>query len=215
MKSSQIAALPPEQRRQMAIRQKLRGLGEVDIVKAWFQSEETFDLKPSEDAIRMRWDFAKAQFLKRKKYQHILDALMKEYNVSISQARNDVRNMKYIFGDLEEIPKLAHRQRAIEMSLAAFDVAKKAGDSDGMSKATKVYIMAAGLDRDDAEPFDLDKIMKERMYVEVLDPTLRNLLMNLLMQSGGVIDTSIMFERVNKAKDAEGFTDFEEIPDGS
>jgi len=212
MKSKEIAALPIAERKQMAARERLRGLGEVDIVKAWYEADEPFDLKPSEDQIRQRWDFAKAQFLKRKRYQSILEALMEEFKISISQARNDVRNMKYLFGDFEEIPKLAHKQRAIEMSLAAFDVAKKAGDADGMAKATKVYISAAGLDRDDAEPFDLDKLMKERMYVEVMDPLLRNLLLNLLEQSGGVLDTSMMFERVRAAKESEDYIDHEEIP---
>lgn len=215
MKSSEIAALPIEQRRQMAARERLKGLSEVDIVKTWYESDEQFELKPAEDAIRQRWDFAKGQFLKRKPYGKIIKALMEEFKISISQARNDVRNMRYIFGDLDEIPRMAHRQRAIEMSLAAFDVANKAKDADGMAKATKVYVTAAGLDRDDSEPFDLDKLMKERMYVEVMDPQLRTLLLNLLAQSGGVLDTSSMFEKIRGARESDDFTEYEDIPDAT
>lgn len=211
MTLKQQSELPVEHRRQVALRERLTGLGEVDIVKAWYEAEEPFELNEREDAIRMRWDFAKAQFLKRKTYQKTIKALMEEFEISISQARIDIRNMRYTFGPLDEVPKIARRQLAMNMALEAFDVARTAKDSDGMSKATKAYITAAGLDREDSEPFDLEKLMRDRMYVEILDPTLRNLLLNLLDQSGGVMDTSIMFERVNSAKNAEDFTDYEEL----
>ena len=193
----------------MAIRERLKGLSDVDVVKAWYESEDPFDLTEGEDRIRTRWDYAKAQFLKRKLYTQVRDAIMAEFGVSVSQARTDIRNMRYAFGPLDEVPKVAHRQLAIKMALQAFDVAKAAKDSDGMSKATKAYISASGIDREDSEPFDLDKLMKDRTYVEVIDPSLRTLLLNLLAQSGGVLDTSKIFERVTAVKSEEGFVDYE------
>jgi hypothetical protein len=197
----------------MAMRERLRGLGEVDIVKAWYEGGESFDLKPAEDAIRKRWELCKALFLERKRFKEIVETLMADFGISIAQARNDVRNMKHVFGDLEAVPKSAHRERAREMALAAYEVAQKAEDSDGMTKATKVYALVSGLEKEDTEPFDIDRLMKDRMYVEVMDPQLRSMLLNMLDQSGGVLDTSLMFEHANKAREAEEFTDYELIPE--
>lgn len=211
MREAKVLSLPPEARRQIAIRERLRGLGEVDIVKAWYESEEPFDLNDREDSIRRRWDYAKAQFLDRKTYTETMNALVEEFGVSIAQARVDIRHMRHTFGPLDEVPKIARRQLAMQMALKAFGIAEEEKDADGMAKATKAYISAAGLDKEDTEPFDIDKLMKIRTYVEVMDPSIRDMLLNLLAQSGGVMDTSILFERVHAAKDSEEYTNFEEI----
>jgi len=212
MRSEQIAALTKEEREDIKMRQSLKGRTQTEIVALWYKSETPFTLTESEERMRKRWDWAKAQFLAVNTYAETVESLMAEFGISVSQARIDIRNMRNAFGDLDEVPKHLHRQRAIEMALKAFKKAEKEGDIDGMTKATKVYISAAGLDRDDTEVFDLDKMMKERMYVEVMDPQLRTLLLNLLDQSGGVLDTSAMFERARAAKDSSEYIDHEEIP---
>lgn len=211
MTSSEITALPPETRRQMAVRERLRGLGEVDIVKAWYNAEEPFDLNDREDAIRKRWDFAKAQFLDRRSYGEIIASLQAHFSISVAQARNDVRNMRVVFGPLDEVPKAAHRVRAVEMVLAAYNIAEAKQDSDGMTRAAEAYARITGLDKDDAERIDIEKLMKERTYVEVMDPQIRNLLLNFLAQSGGVVDVSAFFEKVHPVKDSPEFADFEEV----
>ncbi len=212
MTSSEIAALPPETRRQMAVRERLRGLGEVDVVRAWYQAEEPFDLNEREDAIRRRWDFAKAQFLDRRTYGEILAVLQSQFGISISQARNDIRNMRHVFGPLDEVPKAAHRVRAEQMILKAYNMALQREDFDAMIRATDAYARIVGLDKDDAERVDIEKLMKERTYVEVIDPTIRNLLLNFLAQSGGVVDTSALFEQVHPVRESADFVDFEEVP---
>lgn len=211
MTSSAIAALPIEQRKQMAVRERLRGLSKVDIVKAWYAAEEPFDLKDDEDHIRRRWDMCKAQFLARKSYAETVDSLMAEFDISIAQARIDIRHMKHVFGPLDEVPKTAHRARAVEMALTAFKVAENDADAIGMAKATAVYIAATGLEKDDVDRVDMEKAMKERTYVEVLDPVVRNFLLNFLKQSGGVVDVSAMFEEVQGSRVSPDFTDYEEV----
>lgn len=210
MTSTQASALTPAQRAQVAVRERLRGRGEVDVLKIWYSGEEVFDLTPAEDAIRRRWDFAKAQFLSMRTYGDTVEALQQEFAVSIAQARNDIRNMRDAFGNLDEVPKALHRERAIQMSLATYRLAEAKEDADGMAKATKNYILAAGLDHDDAEKIDLEKLMQERIYVEALDVQVRSFLLNFLRQGGGSIDASRLFEAVYAAKDAQ-FIDYEEV----
>lgn len=198
----------PAERQQMAIRERLKGLGEADVVKAWYKAEEPFDLTEREDHIRQRWHFAKAQFLAMCTYEEVVNSLMSEFSISVSQARIDVRNMRHAFGNLDAVPKEMHRQRAIEMSLRAYKLAEAKEDPDGMAKATKNYIAATGLDKDDTERIDLEKLMRERVYVEALDASVRNLLLNFLENGGGSVDASDLFEQVYAAKGAE-FTDYE------
>jgi len=211
MKSSEIAALPVETRRQMAVRERLRGLGEADVVKAWYQAEEPFDLNEREDAIRKRWDWAKAQFLDRRTYGEIVASLQQQFQISVAQARNDIRNMRHVFGALDEVPKAAHRLRAEQMILKAYNMALEKGDHDAMTRATEAYARIVGLDKDDAERIDIEKLMKERTYVEVIDPTIRNLLLNFLQQGGGVVDTSALYEQIHPAGASKDFTDFEVV----
>lgn len=205
--------LPIEQRQNAAKRERLVGLSEVEIVKNWYTTDDPYELTESEDRIRQRWDLAKSLFLQRKTYAQTVEMLMSECGISIAQARVDIRNMRATFGPIDEVPKIARRQLAIEMSLEAFELAKTGKDVDGMTKATKAYIQAAGLDKEDAEPFDLEKLMKDRTYVEILDPQIRTLFLNLLAQGGGVLDTTMMFKRATDAKDEGSFVDYETIND--
>lgn len=214
MTSRQAALLSPEQRKQIAARERFAGMGEVDVLRAWYSGEHTFELSPAEDAIRQRWDFAKGQFLALRTYADTVNSLMQEFGVSIAQARIDVRNMRHAFGNLDEVPKALHRERAIAMSLKAYKMAEALEDPDGMAKATKNYILATGIDKDDSEKVDLEKLMKERIYVEALDSDVRSLLLNFLRTGGGSTDASALFGAIYAAKDAE-FVDYEDADVGT
>lgn len=211
MTAQQATSLTPTQRAQVAARERLKGMGEVDVLRVWYRGEDTFELTPAEDAIRQRWDYAKAQFLALSTYGETADALMQEFGISIAQARNDIRNMRHAFGNLDAVPKQLHRERAIQMALEAYKIAQAKQDSDGMSKATKVYVTAAGLDQDDSEKVDLEKLMKERIYVEALDSTVRNFLLNFLQNSGGSADASALFEEVYAGASQGEFVDYEDV----
>jgi hypothetical protein len=213
MTSAEIAALPIEARESMKVREQLKGKGEVDILTYWYKGEKQFELTQKEDDMRRRWDRAKAQFLGMSTYAETLESLMTEFGISISQARNDIRNMRHAFGNLDEVPKALHRERAIHMSLAAYKLAEKNQDPDGMAKATKVYIMASGVDKEDVDTINLEKLMNERIYVDALDPMVRNFMLNFIQQSGGVTDATKMFEAIYAAKDDSNFVDYEQVND--
>lgn len=214
MTSAQAVQLTPAQRHEHAVRERFTGMGEVEVLRVWYRGEETFELKPAEDAIRQRWDYAKAQFLALATYGETVNALMQEFSISVAQARNDIRNMRHAFGNLDEVPKQLHRERAIEMSLRAYKIAEAKEDPDGMAKATKVYVLAAGLDKDDSEKIDLEKLMKERIYVEALDVQVRSFLLNFLKQGGGSVDASQLFEQVYAAGEGSEWVNYEEVEEG-
>lgn len=195
-------------------REKMRGLSDQDVVRAWYQAEDsdTWQLTPRQEAMRQRWDFVKAQFLRRHRWQHICDTLVKQFGVGVATARRDITAAMHLFGDLDKVPKEAHRQRVIEMALETFHIAKTEKDSAGMAKATMAYMTATGVDRDDAEQVDIEKLMRDRTYVEVLDPALRELLLNFMQQSGGSMDVTKLFETIYKAKNAD-YVQYENLPD--
>lgn len=208
------ADITPDQLPALRRAERLRGLSDSEVVQLWYRAPDADDwtLTERQDHIRQRIDFAKAQFLARRKYMEIAEDLVQEFRVSIATARNDIRAAMHIFGDLDKVPKEAHRQRAIEMALSTFRLAEAKEDADGMAKATKNYIAATGLERDDADAPDMEKLMKERVYVEVMDARLRDMLMQFVTQSGGAVDMSKIFEAIHgQAVDVEA----EEIPAGS
>jgi len=195
------ADITPDQLPALRRAERLRGLSDMDVVKLWYVAPdaEEWTLTPRQDAVRQRIDFAKAQFLARRKYMDIATALTDEFGVSIATARNDIRAAMQVFGDLDKVPKEAHRQRAIEMALETFQLAEAQKDADGMAKATKNYIIATGVDRDDADAPDMEKLMKERIYVEVMDARLSDLLQQFIANSGGSVDMTKIFEAIHGA----------------
>lgn len=208
MKASDITKKSlPELRR----KERLRGLPDTEVVQHWYKADDAdqWTLTPRQEQIRQRIDFAKAQFLARNTYMQIANTLVTEFGVSIATARNDIRAAMQVFGDLDRVPKEAHRQRAIEMALDTFRMAEALKDTEGMAKATKNYIAATGVDKDDPDLPDLEKLMRERIYIEVLDTRMTDLLQQFIAHSGGSVDMSKLFEALHgKAEEAI----YEEMP---
>lgn len=190
----------------------MRGWSETEIVTAWFRAEDPFELTIKEDNMRRRWMAARAYFLQLLSYAEVVENLQRDFTIGIAQARVDIRNMQAVFGEIEKVTKDAHRARAIEMALKTFKTAELTDDTAGMAAATKTYILATGIDKDDPEKVDLEKIMRERIYVEALDEDVRNLLLNFMQQSGGLVDGSKLFEGLYAAKKSDQFIDYEMLP---
>lgn len=205
------AAITKENMPDLRRAERLRGLPDTEVVLLWYKADADADwtLTPRQDLIRQRIDYAKAQFLARNTYMQIAHAIETEFGVSIATARNDIRAAMQVFGELDRVPKEAHRARAIEMALETFRMAEAMKDTEGMAKATKNYISATGVDKDDPDLPDLEKLMRERIYVEVIDARMNDLLQQFIAHSGGSLDMSRLFEALHgKAEDAV----FEEMP---
>lgn len=207
MKASDIT---PENIGELRRIERMKGMSDREVVSAWYRSEdaETWAMTPRQQDIRQRVDFAKGQFIARMGYEDTMNAIATEFSVGIATARRDIAQAMNLFGQLDKVPKEAHRARAIDMALATFKMAEDERDPAGMAKATVAYISATGLDKDDPDAVDMEKLMRERTYVEVLDPALRELLLNFMHQSGGSVDVTRLFEKIYEAKQGE-YTDYE------
>jgi hypothetical protein len=202
--------MSPYQLQSKRIREKLKGLSATDKLKAWYGSEDPFELNEMENRLRERWEEARRLFLDNKMYSEIVDELVAAFGISPQLAKIDIRNMRHTFGDTDEISKQAHRQRAINMALQAYRKAEKDGDVGQMIKAAKQYALVSGALDPDQGTMDVQKLMNDRTYVEVLDPGVRDLFLALIGQFGGVVDSSKVVEAIMAAKGSE-YTEHEEV----
>ena len=189
----EIAQTDPEQYRAIRAREELKGMSPTDVVRTWFRYGLGCPLRDSEEEIKNRWETARALFLDGKTYTKIQNKLIETYNISRPQASIDIRNATELFAVVDKITKDAHRLRAIEMALMLF---KKSKDAGAKVKALKAYIVAAGLDKDDPDIPNIEKIMADRVHALVLDDTTRDALLMLADQGGGSIDVSQFFARM-------------------
>ena len=198
--NKQVADLSPYEIQSLRMRDKLKGLSPSDKLKAWYASEEPFDLNEMETRLKERWEFARVHFMDCKMYSEIVEELVDEFGISPQLAKIDIRNMRHTFGDTDEISKQAHRQRAQQMALKAYKMAENDKDAATMIKASKQYLIATGADSPDSDQLDVQKLMEDRTYVEVLDPGIRELLMGIIANFNGVVDSSKVFEMIMSQK---------------
>jgi hypothetical protein len=178
---------------------------------AWYTMEDPFELNEREQQMQARWERAKALFLEGRTYTDITETLRDEFDISIQAARKDVADIKHVFSPSSKIEKHQHRERAIEMVMTSYQNAKEAKSDKLMLKAAQLYATITGLDKPDEETYDIEKKMADRTYVEALDPQLRNMLMAIVTNAGGNIDTSKIFEGVMQAMPTHT-ADYEEVP---
>lgn len=181
-----------------------------DKIKAWYVAETPFTLTERENEIRLRWEFARDQFMANKTYSEITQALSDEFGISIQSAKLDVRDMRVAFPPAESTDKHMHRLRAERMVLKAYAKAEEKDDVKGMMACMKQYVIIMGLDKEDPNAIDIQKAMADRTYVEALDPVLRTMLLGLIEGAGGSLDTAQIFEGIFAAKKAED-ADFTEV----
>lgn len=209
-KNLATSEMSPYELQSMRIREKLKGLSATDKLKAWYASEEPFELSELEERLRERWEEARRLFLDNKMYSEIVEELVAAFGISPQMAKIDIRNMRHTFGDTDEISKQAHRQRAINMALKAYQKATEDDNVGHMIKAAKYYALVSGALDPDQDTMDVQKLMNDRTYVEVLDPGVRDMMLALISQFGGVVDSSKVFEAIMAAKGAE-YTEHEEV----
>lgn len=154
---------------------------------------ELFDGKRRENSLtefqleyleQVRSAYSMILAVRSKKY--IVNALQTQFEVSIDKAYRIVRECSEIFADVAKVDKEIYRHTAIEMAKKAYRVAKKAGKARDMVSATTALIKAAGLDQEDADLPDFEKlnpsliinVLPEGMEDQILD-VLRTGVVNL------------------------------------
>jgi len=202
--AAKAAAMTKEERDKWAARDRLKHLTDWDIVKRYVMAPGDFDLTPTENNLLERLEFAKASFIAMHDYSEVLQMLQEKFNISRSTAARAVAKMKDIYGNLDEIPTSIKRQTAEQMALNAYKLALSDNNPDAAARAAAVYIKAAGLDKEQVEGIDIEKLQRDKVFVEVLDPAIRTAMLQMLKNSSGVMDMSKMFEEIHaSAEDAD------------
>ena len=101
------------------------------------------------------------------KYVH--GALEREFGLSRTQAWRTIRETELIFSKMQHVDKAVHRHIASEMAKKAFYKAELLNDARGMTMATQAFIKALGLDQEDPDLPDFDKIRPNTIII--LPPT--------------------------------------------
>jgi hypothetical protein len=94
-----------------------------------------------------------------KKDREIVAELRTRGNIGDTQARDDLRTIKALLGDLARTTKDYHRYRFIEMTMNAYHKAELANNTRDMIAAAAQYAKYTQLDKDDDRDKGYDKIV--------------------------------------------------------
>ena len=124
-----------------------------EAVEAWYECGGKIALSLNQDAYRSRLEHAYQLFIRDKDSSFDkATTIRKHANIwkqSEIQSRRDLDTAIDIFAKMDSKDRKSHRAIAIEMALKTYRKADKMGELADMNKATKLYIEATGVDKDD------------------------------------------------------------------
>lgn len=115
----------------------------------------------------------------------VVQKMKKEFPISDATAYIDLRITQHVFGSIMKGNKEMYRAMAIEMALADRQAAIEEDDIKGRNAATRNFIEAAGLKRDDPDMPDFSKLQPS-LIVTMLPPGMEQKIDQLLQ--GGVVN---------------------------
>jgi len=147
---------------------------------------------------------AYGMLLEVKSRKYIVGALMRQFEISQESAYRIIRECGKIFGKVGKVDKEIYRHMTIEMAKSAYLKAQDAADVKEMINATKALIKAVGLDRDDVDLPDFEKLQPS-LNLLVLPDGMEEKIEQLL--TGGAVDLNrfdseeIAYEEVDENAD--------------
>jgi hypothetical protein len=178
-----------------------------DAIESWYTAKGSVALTLTQDAIRVRLDSAYSMFLKDRDVAFDKASTIRKHarlwQQSEIQSRRDLDAAMELFGKMDTRNRATHRAIAVEMALKTFRAAEWIGELSEMNRATKIYIEATGVDKDDPN------VPKTEDYkipiVEVADELTRLLMQRIsaVIKSGNTLDLQelkvIDFETIETA----------------
>lgn len=177
--ATDIVTMSKDQITELRATEARRGLTAIEVIRLFYQSDLPIQLTEEEEKIRQRFLVVQAQRLKGATTPQIIQKLQKDFGVSERQCYYDLKNALALFGDLSRVEKDAVRAMAYEQALKVYRRAMKADDLREANRAIKNMIQVYGLDREDPDIPDFEKL-NPSLYVTVLDDQIRDMLMRLL-----------------------------------
>lgn len=97
--------------------------------------------------------------------KYVSGVLEQEFGLSRTQAWRTIKETQLIFSKMEKVDKAIHRQIAGEMALKAYRKAELLGDPKAMTAATNAYIKAYGIDQDDPDTPEFDRLTPHTIVI--------------------------------------------------
>lgn len=158
----------------------------LEVIQAYFRGEirEPHLSDQNKEYLEM-YKHCYAMLCDAKSNKYIINTLRESYDRGESQAYRILNDSKIIYSDVRKANKDINRHIAIEMAKKAFRRAKQAESTRDMVEATKAFIKAAGLDKEDAQLPDFEQL-EPSLLVAILPEGVKESVQKLLQQ--GSID---------------------------
>lgn len=111
----------------------------------------------------------------------VIGKLMQVFDISQSQAWRVVKMTEQLLGSNRKANKEFKRMIAEEMAKETYRMAKKAGDSKAMAAANRAYNEATGINIEDPELPDFEKLQPS-LNIIVINPDIESRVLELLSQ---------------------------------
>ncbi len=123
--------------------------------------EENSKLDPSLQLIKMRLERGFTFWLENPHLPEvkIVNFLQNTCGISRSQAYTDLKNIKYLLGNIRNASKEWYRHMVIEMCRSAYSIAKIKRDAKAMALAADKIGKYAKLDKDEDDPLPWDQLI--------------------------------------------------------
>lgn len=106
------------------------------------------------------------------------------FGISDNQAWRDIRNAVNLFGDVQKAQKEGIRWIVYEYAVKTYQKAAERGDMAAMNKAVGQMVKVMGLDREDPEVPDMEKMKPSLVVLGLPEEQINQ--MQLLLQGGSV-----------------------------
>lgn len=154
----------------------------IEAIRQWYLTEDSrhpVELTDAQQQHRTELLFVKAQLLRRTPEEDVRMFLMEDYGLSEATAYRRIREAISLYGDIKKADKEGRRWIIYEWTVYTFNEAATAKDYREMNRAVKNMITLLGLDKEDADTPDFEKLQASQV-IAVLPEQMTDILLKAL-----------------------------------
>jgi hypothetical protein len=191
MSKNNVANMSKEEILAMRAKNYTKGMTTLDAIRAYYTSDLDIELTEKQKEIHERLLFTYAQIMRNKPSTFIQKLVAKKYNLTPRHALNIYKDAINLFGDVTRAEKEGIRHITYEMQMKIYRKAIAKGDLKEANSAVSNIIKLQGLDREDPDLPDFEKL-KGGVYPIVLDNPIRDALLSLVNGHGSLDLTQLI-----------------------
>lgn len=167
-----------------------KGFREADEIISYLKGDDSESKLPAALQTKLdRYIIVNNLRLRYRSHNDIIRILYRLYDRNPRQARNDISETEYIFGQMIRIDRAYEKAFLLDAGRRNIKIAERSGDSSKISAAMKIYNDILGPEEDLSDIPDFSKF-EQHNYNIVLPPGIADILTQLV--SSGSIDLSKM-----------------------